>query len=352
VPAVRTTGSHWLAAAAFAAVAGCGSTERGDGAAAYASPLIYGADDRENWYQLDEPLLRALAADATVALVDSSLAAIDDRGVVSLPDDSYRELYDLCEGEAFADEPSIARCSGVLIADDLVLTAAHCLRALPCEALSLVFGFYYAAEDELNEIRDDDVFACEGVAAFRYERGAGGATVDYAVLRLDRPAQGRRPARVDRDAAHPRPGEHVAVIGNGAGLPTKIDRRARVTAAQDGASSFVIAADTFHGGSGSGVYDSAGTLHGVLVRGGEDYESGEDGCQRVRVADARAIGEQIGSVAPALVDLCTDGAALCEGERAANCSVRGAARMPAACWSWLAAAGALVLRAAARRQRR
>ena len=71
----------------------------------------------------------------------------------------------------FSDQPSSAQCSGVLIDDDLVLTAAHCLRALPCEEWRLVFGFYYIAPGVLNAIRSEDVFS-SGVLRGVLARGA------------------------------------------------------------------------------------------------------------------------------------------------------------------------------------
>jgi hypothetical protein len=78
---------------------------------------------------------------------------------------SLAEANDLCEGEPFADQPSAAVCSGLLVDADLVLTAGHCARMLPCAEMRIVTGFFYREDGELARPSDDDVHECAEVLA-------------------------------------------------------------------------------------------------------------------------------------------------------------------------------------------
>src|SRR6185295_19405912 len=103
-------------------------------------------------------------ARSTVAFVNATLVKIAKNGDVELETTPYGELYDLCPGEAFSEQPSVAQCSGALIDRDLVLTAAHCIRQIACQDWKLVFGFYYDEPDHLHPIDRSDVYDCKQVA--------------------------------------------------------------------------------------------------------------------------------------------------------------------------------------------
>src|SRR3569832_2259011 len=81
--------------------------------------LVYGADDRIDYYESSDPRARELVAETTIAMVDRRLLTIDAEGGVSAAPDSSGELYDLCPDEPFVQQPSLAQCSAVLIGDDL-----------------------------------------------------------------------------------------------------------------------------------------------------------------------------------------------------------------------------------------
>ena len=81
-------------------------------------------------------------------------------------------------------------------------------------------------------------------------------------------------------------GEPLAVLGFPSGLPLKIDTGSRVIEpALGGLDFFSLDSDTFSSSSGSGVFDTEGTLVGVFLRGGQDFDTAADGCQTVRIIE-------------------------------------------------------------------
>src|SRR5688572_11008114 len=133
--------------------------------------------------------MRRLTEQATVALMPQSSIRIDARrGLLDGP--TWREQVELCESEPFADQPSLALCTGVLVSDDLVLTAGHCVQHVSCEQMALVFGFYNEAADQLHPVGADDVVTCAEVVASEVSATDAADEVDYAWIRLKKP---RRP---------------------------------------------------------------------------------------------------------------------------------------------------------------
>ncbi|HEX6277918.1 MAG TPA: serine protease [Polyangiaceae bacterium] len=343
--------------------------------------LVYGADDRRDVYATERELFRALALESAVALIaESSLERRSDGGF-DVVAEALGDFANLCASEAFREQPTAALCSGVLVDESLVLTAAHCASSVAtCADQRWVFGYAVRAEGESSiVVQDDDIYRCRSVPVSRRETSADGRRWDYALVELDRPvSRPRRPAKLA--TADVATGDTMTVIGYPNGLPAKVASAGVVLDDRSGCRDyFTLDSDTFDGNSGSGVFDERGEVAGVFTRGADDYEyRAEEGCFVVRRLESPpepAHGEQAGHFAPAIAEWCASGAGgpLCSHVEAADspidsqsCSARLRAESPAgagctigtklgASSAWrcaLSFAGSYVLLAMRRRSRR
>ncbi|MFH0900893.1 MAG: trypsin-like peptidase domain-containing protein, partial [Pseudomonadota bacterium] len=193
-----------------------------------------------------------------------------------------------------------------------------------CPTTRLVFNYYRDALDHLAVITSEDVFSCAQVVVskqdpFRDYLSYHHFALDYAIIRLDRPATPRfAPAPVRQSREPLATGDAVAVIGFGSGIPAKIDEGGSVyDARSDTRDYFVASTDTFGGNSGSAVYDLATySVAGIIFRGKDDYVADPArGCNRVNT-----LGEDAAAEAATYVHHALD--ALCAKEAAPFCSTR------------------------------
>jgi len=272
--------------------------------------VVYGSDDRVEVFNHPDPELRDIAEQSIVALIPSFRISREPDGTYSLFTESLGDLRDLCEDELFGEQPTAAACSGVLIDDDLVLTAGHCIDTrTPCDTYSYVFNYYYDQPNRLTEIRDEDVYSCRRVVS-QDSAPSNEYTPDFAIIQLDRPVEGDQARAVIRPATALAEQEALAMIGFGSGLPAKIDSGASVADRRaDTLDYFVANLDAFQGHSGSATFDSENRLAGILIGGRTPdyaYEEGED-CRRVQVYQDAQAGEVVHNIAPIVASLCEDG---------------------------------------------
>jgi len=288
---------------------GCGSSEEAF-AGELTAPVVYGTDDRVEVFNHPDADLRRIAQESIVALIPSFRVRKEPNGTHSLFSESLKDLRGLCDDELFGNQPTAASCSGVLIDDDLVLTAGHCIDdQTPCDTYAYVFNYHYDDPTHLAGIRDEDVYSCGAVVSQRAPRGSS-YTLDFAVIQLDRPVEGGQSPASIRPATPLGQDESLTMIGFGSGLPAKIDSGGSVADPRaDRLDFFVANVDAFQGHSGSATFDSKNRLAGILIGGRTpDYVTLEgESCGRVSVYDDVQAGEVVHNVAPIIAGLCDDG---------------------------------------------
>lgn len=282
-----------------------------DGPAAVAPQrVVYGNDDRTDYFAHPDAELRRLARQSTAAIVPVSRVRVED-DTATLLGSPLGRAQRLCSDQRFLDHISSAECSATLIDDDLVLTAGHCMtRERDCDAIRIVFNHRLEAPGRPAAIHTDDVFSCQAIAIQRLT--LSGDNLDFAILQLDRPATPRFvPAPVQATPEAIALGEPVAMIGFPNGIPVKLDSGGRVTRNRPERLDFFEATvDAFGGNSGSGVYDGDYRLIGLLARGRLDYvERSGARCwevSRLPASDTDA-AEGISYASRAIVALCDAG---------------------------------------------
>lgn len=182
-------------------------------------------------------------------------------------------------------------CTGTLIAEDLVLTAAHCFRSSnedwvtpvrngnplpPAELAKLMqvnFGYQQIGTTKVR--RQSDVFQIDGLVEFGDTQArVQGARFDYAIVRLkskDGIAAGTKygitPMNISRDAllaAH-----LLTIIQHPDGQPKKVEAGTQIVEPRDALIRYADV-DTLGGASGSGILNERGELIGVHTNGGCD----------------------------------------------------------------------------------
>jgi hypothetical protein len=236
--------------------------------------VIYGDDNRLEYYQVADESLRLLS-ESTVVLVNKvSLTASGNGFDIDTSDTLISQ--NVCTDEPFADQPTPGYCSGFLVAPNIIVTAGHCVSNLMYRAV--VFGFRLNGTNDLvSHFEQEDVYYPTVVVA------SSTGNSDWAVIRLDRNVVGRSPLSFRSSGKIPDL-QHVAVMGYPVGLPLKIAAGAYVRENND-ADFFVTNTDTYGGNSGSAIINmDTYEVEGVLVRGETDFVTDSKlHCERSKV---------------------------------------------------------------------
>jgi len=205
---------------------------------------------------------------------------------------SLGKRFNLCHNERFFFQPSVAYCSGFLVAPDLIATAGHCVQNMvDCKKASWVFNYKVNHENDSSvTVLTEEIYNCASIV--KQENG-GPSQNDYALIKLDRKVQGHTPVKIAR--TEPEVGEPLIMIGHPSGLPQKIDDGGSVI--QKIATGFRANLDAFQINSGSAIFHSqTGELVGILVNGAQDYRKRvKEECDEVNVMQDQVGSEGVSS---------------------------------------------------------
>lgn len=261
-----------FAAAALVALTSACGTPGSHGTAK--QPGIYGTDDRKEYFESGDDLMKQRLRMSTVAVIPAQMIDDGDSNDIKITADPVRLVYDTCSSERFSAQPAAAECSATLVDDDLVLTAGHCFQnARDCSELKLVFKYYYESAGTSATITSDDVFSCQRIVVRRLEDIGRDTSFDYAIIQLDRSATPRfEPAPVRRSPDPLAADDALALVSFPLGVPGKLTTGRVIDPVEVALGYFFATIDAYEGSSGGALYNSAGEVVGVLARGSEDFE--------------------------------------------------------------------------------
>jgi V8-like Glu-specific endopeptidase len=246
------------------------------------SKVIYGEDDRVEPHTITDAKLLAVS-NAVAAMIPAS--AINEKAQSSVTtswggrsdqSSSNAEVAiqaprlserGICATERFNDQITAANCSGFLIAEDVLVTAGHCIESQSdCNSYRWVFGYQVGTDGKLAKITKNEVYECKEIIGRELNSGK---RTDFAVIRLDRKVSDRTPMKLNL-AGKPVVADEVIVLGHPTGLPQKIAGGAEVKKLAN--NFFYANLDTYGGNSGSAVINARTyEVEGILVRGLKDY---------------------------------------------------------------------------------
>lgn len=158
------------------------------------------------------------AADATVAVLLSRSLVPDASGDLRLLDGTFGEQEHVPSDAPIYQQPQAALATGVLVAPNLIATAAHVITGYILSDLRFVFGFRMAADGSPpTRLGASQVYPAQGVVGMHFDPSQG---IDWALIMTDRPVVGHTPVQLRR-SRWPARGTPLYLIGHPWGLPSK-----------------------------------------------------------------------------------------------------------------------------------
>jgi len=162
----------------------------------------------------------------------------------------------------------LSTCSVTLVGPDTVLTAGHCMASPIDDArsASVIFNYRTQCNGHRPNAYAGRFFKVKEVIRQRY---ADGSANDYCLLRLVVPPGGLGITPVSIRSDLPAAGEQVFGIHhpNGAVKKLSVPHPGFATVIASGVNAIKVSLDVSGGSSGSGLFDAAGRITGVLSNG-------------------------------------------------------------------------------------
>lgn len=188
-----------------------------------------------------------------------------------------REVSNLCSHERFAENlVSAPSCTSFLVAEDLLVTAGHCIEdKKDCKDLNIVFGVTVAKETSQGfHIANNNIYSCKKVITSSNIKGR-----DYSLIKLNKKVKARMIYKIGDDSKLTDESS-VYMIGHPLGLAVTYTKPAKVT--HHYLDDFFRAPlNSFSGNSGSPVLNATNDeVVGILTSGQTDFIKNDNQCTR------------------------------------------------------------------------
>ena len=141
--------------------------------------VIYGEDNRVNVADFNNPLFQKLAL-STAGQVDMWELEPYSDGYLQLPNLTLLEDQPVCSEERFANQLAVSKCTGFLVAPDILITAGHCIYDMEdCDYSPWIFDYNQSSMGDKRIIPESSVYYCTKIIERRVDDDDTGS--DFAV---------------------------------------------------------------------------------------------------------------------------------------------------------------------------
>lgn len=185
----------------------------------------------------------------------------------------------ICSNERFATQPTTrSNCSGVLVAEDILLTMGNCLTKHYCnnDLYYWMFDYHVSTPNKINEKwRSRNFYKCKEIIKQVHNSQSG---ISYLLIRLKKKVKDRKPIAIDYSDINEQ--EELTVMGHPQGLPLKIAKKAQAYDYDE--NHFTTNSDITGETKGSILVNTTtGKLRGFLLGGTKNFTDNiGEGCKR------------------------------------------------------------------------
>lgn len=245
--------------------------------AAYSPMALYGEDNRLDLFEVNDLQIKNQARSVAAIILNKNL--ITQNQQTTLQTVIYGKSQNLCSDEKFYNQPAIANCTGFLVGKDLILTAGHCFKILPCESFSFVFDYQMSSPENIQlTLNQNQVYQCQEIVTMENQ-----GSQDFALVKLKKKIEDRPIFKLNADQAISLT-DSLYLLGFPSGLPLKADLNKSPRSINTDKGFFSTEFDAFGANSGSPVINhQTHFVEGILVRGEYDFEwDNTTNCRRVK----------------------------------------------------------------------